>query len=89
MPIAASPATPAPTTKTFAGGTLPAAVICPVKKRPKLLLASITARYPEILAIEDNASIFWARLMRGTISIATTLASLALAISINTSLAPG
>ena len=37
-------ATPAPTTRTFAGGTLPAAVTWPVKKRPKLLAASITAR---------------------------------------------
>ena len=43
-PIAASPATPAPMTNTFAGGTLPAAVICPVKKRPKWCAASITAR---------------------------------------------
>ncbi|MCG3201716.1 MAG: hypothetical protein NFCOHLIN_01586 [Gammaproteobacteria bacterium] len=34
-PMAASPATPAPITNTFAGGTLPAAVIWPVKKRPK------------------------------------------------------
>ena len=33
-----------PTASTFAGGTLPAAVTCPVKKRPKLLPASITAR---------------------------------------------
>jgi hypothetical protein len=33
-PIAAKPATPAPITIIFAGGTLPAAVICPVKKRP-------------------------------------------------------
>ena len=33
-PIAAKPATPAPMTSTLAGGTLPAAVICPVKKRP-------------------------------------------------------
>ena len=33
-PIAASPATPAPITSTLAGGTRPAAVICPVKKRP-------------------------------------------------------
>ena len=54
VPVAASPATPAPTTKTFAGGTLPAAVTWPVKNRPKLLPASITARYPAILAIEDK-----------------------------------
>ena len=43
-PMAASPATPAPMTITFAGGTLPAAVIWPVKKRPKLFAASTTAR---------------------------------------------
>jgi hypothetical protein len=43
-PIAARPATPAPMTKTFAGGTLPAAVIEPVKKRPKSCAASMTAR---------------------------------------------
>lgn len=30
---------------TFAGGTFPAAVICPVKNRPKLLAASTTALY--------------------------------------------
>jgi hypothetical protein len=30
-PMAARPATPPPITRTFAGGTLPAAVICPVK----------------------------------------------------------
>ncbi len=30
--------------RTCAGGTLPAAVICPVKKRPKAFAASITAR---------------------------------------------
>lgn len=35
QPMAASPATPPPMTSTLAGGTLPAAVICPVKKRPK------------------------------------------------------
>lgn len=43
-PMAASPATPAPITSTFAGGILPAAVICPVKKRPKCCAASTTAR---------------------------------------------
>ena len=44
MPIAERPATPAPTTSTFAGGTLPAAVTCPVKNLPKFSPASITAR---------------------------------------------
>jgi hypothetical protein len=42
-PMAASPATPPPMTNTLAGGTLPAAVICPVKNRPKWWAASITA----------------------------------------------
>ena len=69
-PIAAKPATPAPITITLAGGTFPAAVICPVKKRPKLFAASITARYPAMFAIEERASIFWARLIRGIESIA-------------------
>ena len=44
VPIAARPATPAPMTSTLAGGILPAAVICPVKKRPKCCAASIIAR---------------------------------------------
>ena len=43
-PMAARPATPAPTTKTRAGGTLPAAVTWPVKSRPNSWAASITAR---------------------------------------------
>ena len=43
-PIAARPATPAPATRTLAGGIFPAAVIWPVKKRPKTLAASMTAR---------------------------------------------
>ena len=53
-PIAESPATPAPMTSTFAGGIFPAAVICPVKKRPKCCAASTTARYPAMFAIELN-----------------------------------
>ena len=83
MPMAARPATPAPMTSTLAGGILPAAVIWPVKKRPKLLAASITARYPATFAMEDSASIFWAREMRGTMSIAMTLAPVARAASSN------
>jgi hypothetical protein len=43
-PMAARPATPAPTTSTLAGGTLPAAVTCPVKNRPNAWAASTTAR---------------------------------------------
>ena len=43
QPMADSPATPPPMTSTLAGGTRPAAVIWPVKKRPKWLAASMTA----------------------------------------------
>eukprot|EP00976_Prorocentrum_cordatum_P107433 1194640-Prorocentrum_minimum.AAC.3 len=42
-PMAARPATPAPMIRTFAGGILPAAVICPVNMRPKAFAASTTA----------------------------------------------
>lgn len=54
--IAANPATPPPITSIFAGGNLPAAVIWPVKNLPKFYAANMTALYPAILAIEDNAS---------------------------------
>lgn len=43
VPMADSPATPPPMTSILAGGTRPAAVICPVKKRPKWFAASMTA----------------------------------------------
>ena len=63
---------------TLAGGTLPAAVIWPLKKRPKALAASITARYPLTPAVEVSASIFWARdSVRGRQSMASTVAFLA------------
>ncbi len=39
QPIAESPATPAPITSTLAGGNFPAAVICTVKRPPKLCAA--------------------------------------------------
>ena len=44
VPMADSPATPAPMTNTLAGGTRPAAVIWPVKNRPNSLAASTIAR---------------------------------------------
>ena len=73
VPMAASPPTPAPMTYTVAGGTLPAAVTCPVNRRPKELAASTTARYPAMLAIEDSTSIDCARDRRGTASIASAV----------------
>ena len=73
VPIAAKPATPAPITSTLAGGIFPAAVIWPVKKRPKCWAASTMARYPAMLAIELKASNFCARDILGTLSIASTV----------------
>ena len=98
-PIAASPATPAPATSTFAGGTLPAAVTCPVKNRPNSCAASITARYPAMLAIELSTSSDWAREIRGTASIdsavigwrasTSTMSGFSAGASSATSIAPG
>ena len=34
----------------------------------------MTARYPAMFAIAESASSFWARVMRGTASIASTVA---------------
>lgn len=49
------------TTRTFAGGTFPAAVICPAKKRGNWSAASMIARYPAIFAWELRISYVWAR----------------------------
>eukprot|EP00982_Pelagococcus_subviridis_P009671 30937-Pelagococcus_subviridis.AAC.29 len=53
---AASPATPAPTTRTFAGGTFPAIVNCPAKNRGNAFAASTMALYPEMFAMDDSVS---------------------------------
>ena len=44
----------------------------PVKNLPKLLAASTTALYPEMLAMELRASKTWALLIRGIMSMAKT-----------------
>mmetsp|Transcript_9199 Transcript_9199/g.13636 ORF Transcript_9199/g.13636 Transcript_9199/m.13636 type:complete len:214 (-) Transcript_9199:697-1338(-) len=54
--MAASPATPAPSTSTFAGGTFPAAVICPAKNLGNSSAASMIALYPAILACDERTS---------------------------------
>mmetsp|Transcript_125279 Transcript_125279/g.304194 ORF Transcript_125279/g.304194 Transcript_125279/m.304194 type:complete len:258 (-) Transcript_125279:332-1105(-) len=59
--MAASPATPAPTTMTRVGGILPAAVDCPANGRCRTLPASMTARYPAMLACDDSTSNAWPR----------------------------
>src|SRR5215831_10442812 len=68
--IACRPATPAPTTSTFAGATVPAAVISIGKKRGSRSAAISTALYPETVACEESASIGCARVVRGIDSIA-------------------
>mmetsp|Transcript_30675 Transcript_30675/g.60734 ORF Transcript_30675/g.60734 Transcript_30675/m.60734 type:complete len:228 (-) Transcript_30675:528-1211(-) len=72
--IAARPATPAPSTRTLAGATFPAAVICPAKKRGNSCEASTMALYPAMFACEERISYVCARdNMRGTQSRASTL----------------
>ena len=66
MAMACSPATPAPMTRTLAGGTVPAAVMNIGKNLARCSAADRPARYPPTVAWEDSASIDWARLMRGS-----------------------
>lgn len=70
-------------------GTDPAAVTCPVINRPKILLASRTALYPAIFAIELNASKTCALLMRGIISIANDVVPLLANFSTTLLFCPG
>jgi hypothetical protein len=68
--MACRPATPAPSTTISAGGTVPAAVMLSGKNRRSRPAATIAHRYPATRACELNASIDWAREIRGTSSIA-------------------
>ncbi len=61
----ADPATPAPSTSTFAGGTVPAAVMNIGKNFGSSSAPSSAARYPETVACDDRASIDCARLILG------------------------
>src|SRR5205807_3875227 len=63
--IACSPATPAPSTSTRAGVSVPAAVTSIGKNRPAAAAASSTALYPATVACEDSTSMDCARVMRG------------------------
>ena len=56
---------------------MPAAVIWPVKSRPKALAASMTARYPATFAIDERTSIDCAREILGTASMATDVTPIA------------
>ena len=70
VPIAASPATPAPITNTVAGGVVPAAVTWPANMPPNSSAASTTARYPATFDMAESTSSACAREMRGTASSA-------------------
>ena len=50
-----------PSTSSFAGRAVPAAVISSGKNRPYTAAATSTALYPATLACEVSASIPWAR----------------------------
>ena len=72
--MAARPATPAPSTKTRAGASLPAAVMLPAIVRPYACAASMTARKPARFACELRASKAWPlESKRGMQSIANTV----------------
>mmetsp|Transcript_26213 Transcript_26213/g.68852 ORF Transcript_26213/g.68852 Transcript_26213/m.68852 type:complete len:673 (-) Transcript_26213:747-2765(-) len=71
--MASSPATPHPATNTTAGGFFPAAVISPAITRPYRAAPSREARCPAILANVERASHFWAREIRGTYCIPSSV----------------
>ena len=79
--MACRPATPAPMTNTFAGGMVPAAVISIGKSRGSTPAALMTALYPATVAMEESASIDWARLMRGTNSMLKRVTWRAMAVA--------
>ena len=63
--IACRPATPAPSTSTRAGVTVPAAVISSGKKRGSATRRAARRGSRRPCACDDSASIAWARVMRG------------------------
>ena len=71
--MACKPATPAPTTKTLAGVSVPAAVIIMGNIRGEASAAGSTALYPATVAIDDNTSIDCHRVMRGNSSKANVV----------------
>ena len=67
--MACRPATPTPTTSTFAALTVPAAVMNIGNIFGSVSAARRTALYPATVAIDDRASMLWARVIRGISSI--------------------
>ena len=68
--IACKPATPAPMMSTRPGVIVPAAVVSIGKMRGNVSAAMITALYPQIVPIEESASMLCARVVRGINSTA-------------------
>jgi len=68
--IACNPATPAPMMSTRPGVIVPAAVVSIGKMRGKVSAAMMTALYPQMVPIEESASILCARVDRGINSTA-------------------
>ena len=74
VPMACSPATPVPSTRTPAGRIVPAAVVSSGKNPPYAVAATSAALYPATLACEVRASMGWARLsVRGSRSRLTAV----------------
>ncbi len=71
--MACSPATPAPITKAFPGGMLPAAVVIMASRRGNAAAPSSTALVPETVACDESTSMDCARVMRGTRSRASAV----------------
>ncbi len=69
VPMAISPATPAPMTRPLAGRTVPAAVVSSGKNLGRRLAARRTALYPPTVLWLESESMLWARVMRGMASM--------------------
>src|SRR5690554_6715476 len=67
--IACNPATPAPITSTFAGGTVPAAVINIGKKRGRVAAAKSAALYAETVLMMESTYVLWALAVLGLVCI--------------------
>src|SRR6266850_5878512 len=87
--IACKPATPAPMTKTFDGARVPAAVVSMGSNLGSSAAPSSTALYPAIVACDESASMDWARVMRGTNSMAKAVTLLAVNFENNSAFTAG
>src|SRR5258708_2327361 len=70
--MACSPATPQPMISTRAGVMVPAAVVSMGKILGSVSAAMSAALYPEMVAMEESASMLCARVVRGVIGVGIT-----------------